>query len=72
MAELEVNRGLSMLLGMLLTYEASSLSIHSKPELLQKIVRSYHRSLSCLNPLQHAMLDHTVEALYTKNVRRSE
>lgn len=61
-----------MLLGMLLTYEASSLSIHSKPELLQKIVRSHHRSLSCPNPPQNAMLDHTVEALYTKNVRRSE
>ena len=61
-----------MLLGMLLTYEASSLSIHSKPELLQKIVRSHHRSLSCPNPPQNAMLDrstlHDICQMQTKQM----
>ena len=61
-----------MLLGMLLTYEASSLSIHPKPEWLQKIVRSHHQSLSCPNPPQNAMLDrstlHDICQMQTKQM----
>ena len=59
-----------MLLGKMLTSKASSLDVHSRPELLQKIVRPRHRSLSCPIPLQKAKLDHTLEAPYTKTVRR--
>ncbi len=55
-----------MLLPLLLTKDAFSLSVCSTSELLLQIVRSLHQSLSCPNLQRNATRDHTLEAFYKK------